>query len=279
MQEVLPIKLMPEKKLVLYEGQSETIIVSDGTNVLSLALKRSSSSEPADNPDSIIEPIPDPDGAVYIYVSAIGSNNNDGSSEGQPVESIATAVEKINSLEDIDKDYVIVVDGTLQGSQKIAAADTDSETGAALNVFAKSITIKGINSGTLDGNGTTPLTLNVSEDVPVTIKDLIITNSDADANGVGLEIKGGNIFIENGTQITDNNVCGIYVSNNAKVTMNGGNTAGVYNNDSTFKISGSASIGNIYLGQNTKIIVTGSLSGSGTVATIVLAVTTRIPGT
>ena len=115
------------KKLVLYDGQSETIIVSGGTNALSLALRRSSYSGP----------IQDPDGAVYIYVSAIGSNNNDGSAEGQPVESIATTVGKINSLEDSDKDYVIVVDGTLQGRQKIAAAGTYSETGAALNVSAK----------------------------------------------------------------------------------------------------------------------------------------------
>lgn len=275
----------------------------------------------------------------YIYVSAAGNDSNTGKSDS-PLATIAAAVTKMN---DTEADYTILVDGTLQGHQKIAAASTYSETGAALNVSAKSITIKGINSGTLDGNGTTPLTLNVSEDVPVTIKDLIITNSNADANNVGLEIKGGNIFIEDGTHITGNNGSGMDVSG-ANVTMNGGkissnmgeaySAAGVHlmqdavfimnggqitgntnintdsdnysrsvggvfqdydctttfimnggvisgnnagagvsdfilsNSDSTFKIGGSASIGDMYVDYGTVILVTSPLTGSGTVATI-----------
>ena len=102
----LAYKTDTEKKLVLYEGQSETIIVSGGTNALSLALRRSSYSEP----------IPAPDGAVYeTTISGLTSllNSLAANSVGSPYSiKITDSVSNFNSANTSITNALASVSGT-----------------------------------------------------------------------------------------------------------------------------------------------------------------------
>ncbi len=191
-----------------------------------------------------------------IYVSASGTTGNDGLSEATAVDSLASAINKINyigselSLESFD--WTIKVCGTIRGAQTVVYP---------MLYGTASVTIVGVDNGIIDGNEAgTALTIDLT--VPVTIKNLTIQNgqgnsssSDSAVTGGGMTISAtSTVTIESGVVIK-NNSAGKYgggILNRGILTINGGviqnNTAGTYGGG-IFNSSG----GNIFIYGSTTI--------------------------
>ncbi len=212
-----------------------------------------------------------------IYVSASGSESNNGYTASTPVPSINVALEKINSLNNVglaiisslntaDVDYTIYIDGEITGGQSITMAFAD---------YAKSLTIEGLtgnetdilNGGfTADNPGTT---FSLSADISVTIKNLTITGG---YNYSGIVIDSGNVTLSEGVKVTDNNGYGAYVT--SSLTINGGticnNTdSGVMVQGKCYMISGEISNnttngygGGVYIQRGTFSMSGGSITGN-----------------
>ena len=182
-----------------------------------------------------------------FYVASLaknGSDSNTGLASNLPLASITKAIEKINELDDVNKDYIIEVNGEILGPQ-IIADSSESE-----KIKANSIYIKGknISSATLadiinanleeDEEGSA---LTIDTKVPVTLYYLGITG-------------GHGTLIDSGTKVAGG---GLYIGDNATVSLEG--KVHIYNNTNYYgstDISGFG--GGIYVGENTKLYIPSS---------------------
>ncbi|MBQ6781072.1 MAG: hypothetical protein IJP62_07530 [Treponema sp.] len=156
-----------------------------------------------------------------IYVSASGNSGNDGLSEATAVDSLASAIRKINdignelSLENFD--WTIKVCGTVTGAQTVVYPMLSG---------TASVTIVGVNDGIIDGNEAgTALTINLT--VPVTIKNLTIQNGKTSSNnGAGILITGAPVNLTLDSCVVKNNSVENGSGAEICVEYNGGRTAG-----------------------------------------------------
>ena len=200
-----------------------------------------------------------------IYVSESGNSENDGLSEATAVDSLASAIRKINdigsklSLESFD--WTIKVCGTIRGAQTVVES---------MLFGTASVTIVGENEGTIDGNNEdSALTIDVT--VPVTIKNLTIQNGTGNSSGSDASVTGGGMTISATSTVTiesevviESNTAQKYgggILNRGTLTINGGaiknnkayvHGGGIYNQSGTVYIYGSTSIsGNNFVGDST----------------------------
>ena len=184
-----------------------------------------------------------------IYVSSRKEDSKETGTRAEPYKSIARAM---GALMDSGTDYMILVDGTLEGAQEIPSAITTAK--------ARSITIQGANG--LDAGGMPKdslngknegTTLKISSSVPVTIKNLKITGGNAE--------KGGGIYnkkkltLLSGCVVTGNTAeygAGIYnddglILNGASIESNASTTygGGIYNKKELTLSTGCVVSGNI----------------------------------
>lgn len=128
--------------------------------------------------------------AYAVYVSSSGSDTTGDGSKDTPYASVSQAVSHINT-QALSKGWTIIVNGTVSGATSINT------------LTAASLSICGMNSGTLDGNSVGTV-LSVSVSVPFTLKYITLTG------GVGMG--GGGIFVGNGASVTLGN--GVVISAN-----------------------------------------------------------------
>lgn len=182
-----------------------------------------------------------------FYVASLaknGSDSNTGLASNSPLASITKAIEKINELNDENKDYIIEVNGEILGPQIIA---DPSET---VKIKANSIYIKGknSNSASLDdiinanlGESEAGSALTIDTKVPVTLYYIGITGGHGNLIDSGTKVAGG----------------GLYIGDNTTVSLEG--KVHIYNNTNYYgytDISGFG--GGIYVGENTKLYIPSS---------------------
>ena len=182
-----------------------------------------------------------------FYVASLaknGSDSNTGLASNSPLASITKAIEKINELDDENKDYIIEVNGEILGRQTIADASETSK------IKANSIYIKGKNtsSATLAdiinanlGDDDSGSALTIDTKVPVTLYYIGITGGHGNLIDSGTKVAGG----------------GLYIGNNTTVSLEG--KVHIYNNTNYYgstNISGFG--GGIYVGENTKLYIPSS---------------------
>ncbi len=167
-----------------------------------------------------------------IFVSAEGSGTNDGLCPATSVDSVATAVSKIVTLNKGSSfDWNIAIIGTVTGTQTI-------ENSSLTTSVAKSVTLTGYGTdATLDGGkkttGSNRTTLSIKTTYPITITNLIITGGRGiDRSGNGNYYGGGLCILMSDASVTlgdgvkiRGNCCdyggGVYVCQNAKLYMIG----------------------------------------------------------
>ena len=150
-----------------------------------------------------------------IYVDPTATTTSESGTQLNPCRTISKAIEKLN---DADTDYTIYIKGTLTGAQTIPASLSKNGADTTKSNYAKSLTICGANG--LDDSGE-PLdslnggfgssnpgtTLTLYTDVPVTIKNLLITggHSDDSSEGGGLNVFGNaDVTLDSGAVIKGN---------------------------------------------------------------------------
>ena len=192
-----------------------------------------------------------------IYVAGNGSANrikctsngrDDADVHGtkdSPFATLAHAIEELSGGEEAE----ILIDGKISGNQSIGTA--------LIAANCPALTIRGANGLNTDGTpkdslnaGGTGTVLTVETAVPVTVKDLLITNgggthSDSFYNGGGLYVKSGSsVLLANGTSISGNFIAlqgrggGAYIESGASLFM----------------------YGTSYIGDKTEVTATGSSS-------------------
>ena len=223
---------------------------------------------------------------TYPYCGAEGSSAGNGL-ESNPIDTIATVVDRINALNDPNADYTILIDGEV-----FSTYDAPNSVGQRLGtVVAHSITIAGVNG--LDENGqpkdiingisliagtpdsarrARPLTISTS--VPVTIECLKITGGLADEGG-GIYLAGsdadhgGNLTLGNDLLITGNTAKktdawglggGIFITSNSTLKVKG--NVAVTGNLSANTSEASTVASNVYLQSGQTITVAGALVNS-----------------
>lgn len=140
----------------------------------------------------------------------------------------------LNLLKDANKDYTIYIEGNLLGSHELPDTTTNAK---SLTICGKrGLDVNGIPQDSLNGNEEGSV-LKIETSVPVTIKNLKITNGVA-ANGGGIYTK-GDLTLESGTLITEN-----------KASSNGCNGGGIYNEGGILKIKSGAEISSNKAGTN-----------------------------
>ena len=180
-----------------------------------------------------------------LYVSSTGTANGSGSFF-YPLDSIEHAV---NKMFDKNIDYKIYIMGTLSSNQIIPAdlSDTTPATPADTDRFAKSLTISGYNGLESNGepkdkisSGNGHSALKISTKIPVTIKNLMLTDS---GTGLLVEESDANVTLSDGVLISecDSNT----ISSTANITIRG-----------SFYCQGSV----IWLGDGKKIKLSGLLT-------------------
>ncbi len=198
-----------------------------------------------------------------FYVSSdSGSEENTGSFYA-PAKSISQVVNSMLAIGKSDLDYTINIVGDLLP----ANGETTMSLPATLNGKVNSITLQGY--GGFDENGEPVASINgnkkgsvltVSTSVPVTVKNLRITNGQAE--------KGGGIFISSGSSVTlGNGACvegctasqnggGVYLAENAKLFMYGtakiGGTEAGKGNSAKYGGGISSEKGFVYLGKKSE---------------------------
>ncbi|MDD5930790.1 MAG: leucine-rich repeat protein [Spirochaetales bacterium] len=175
-----------------------------------------------------------------IYVSGIGAENRisctaDGNdadgihgTKDSPFKTLEHAIVELSGGEEAE----ILIDGKISGNQNIGTA--------LIAANCPALTIRGANGLNTDGTpkdslnaGGTGTVLTVETAVPVTVKDLLITNgggthSDSFYNGGGLYVKSGSsVLLANGTSISGNFIAsqgrggGAYIESGASLFMYG----------------------------------------------------------
>ena len=221
-----------------------------------------------------------------LYVSAKGSSENNGYEEGSALDSIATAVSKIESLTaDVGVvDWTIYVSGEIVGTYTLGLQDS----------VAKKLTISGTheNSGNnyidiLDGGSVftenqvdatikDSVFIVYSYCVPVVIENLKITHGN-NSNGYGGAINNsGNVTLGKGAWLTDNHTYydggavmngGTFImETGSRITNNSASdSGGAVRNGGTFiirggEISGNSAGGSIIQHDGEALIISGSPS-------------------
>ena len=163
-----------------------------------------------------------------IFVSANGDSTNDGLRPATAVDTVATAVSKIVSLNKGSTfDWNIAISGTVTGIQTISNSSLTSS-------VAKSVTLTGEDSdsvlnGGSPSSGDTRTTLTINTTYPITITNLRITGgcgtkySDDKFYGGGLYLNANSVVkLGDGVMITGN-ACdhggGVFVESGAKLFM------------------------------------------------------------
>lgn len=238
---------------VLYGGKSDVIVVTQGQNPLSITMKRGGSDTPQPEPGP--GPEPQPETTIKIYVSAQDANpaGSDGT-EAKPLASIEAAIQK---MDDAQKDWVIVVLGSISSGETIefpgsvaaqsiavqGQADNDGNASFVKNtsntksLFAvnssvplvfKDITLEMTKQPTY-GTNIVGIIFNVAENADLTIASgakLVnnTTQTDLPVVTTGAVYSKGTVTIESGSLISEfrtNMAGGVYVDGGT-VTMNGG---------------------------------------------------------
>lgn len=179
----------------------------------------------------------------YIGATDLGSEPSDTNGSGspyEPFESLSKAIAVLASIGDSTKNYQIFISGPLKGKQTLTSS---------LDNKAASITIQGLNGldenkipkDSLNGNKE-DTTLTVETSVPISIKNLKITDGKG-ANGGGLYLENQSVVkLLDGTLITENEAdFGGGVYNEGTLFMSGSAIIG----KSTSTIATSSSYGNI----------------------------------
>ena len=277
--EAAAYRIGEQGKTILYEGKSSEIVVAEGQNPLSIAMKKSGP-EPG--------PGPEPEPGIKIYVSAQESNPAGSDEEGdgtreKPLATIGAAVQKMN---DAQEDWTIVVLGSVSSDATIefpegVAAKTITVTGAAdddgnppfvkntsntKSLFAvnssvplvfKDITLEMTKQPTY-GTNIVGIIFNVAEGADLTIASgakLVnnTTQTDLPIVTTGAVYSKGTVTIESGSLISEfrTNMAGAVYVDGGTVTMNGGKITkcksryggGVYVNAGSFEMNGDSVIG------------------------------------
>ncbi len=166
---------------------------------------------------------------IYVGATSMSSTPSDTTGTGsaaKPFESISRAVTYIETIGSTDKDYTIIISGTLVDGQTLPSS---------LDGKAKSITLQGLTGNTTDilqgvnddgsGNITTYVLL-VGTTVPVTIKNLKICNG---CTGIAPEYDDNNdsyipvdLTLGDGCLITNNGGSSGLLVYAGSVTLDGG---------------------------------------------------------
>lgn len=173
---------------------------------------------------------------IDLYVSSEANSSDpdvDGSQE-HPFVSIVDAVEKIKTIADGTRDWVIGVDGILSSPQVLGDGSAISANSIMLVGVHGNVNSDGINAG-WDGETVPPseigsaLTINVN--IPIKIQGLLIKGGYA-TNGGGIYLSKGYVTFESG-MITTN-----------KATTNGGGVFVCYDGFATFEMKDGSIAGN-----------------------------------
>ena len=231
-----------------------------------------------------------------IYVSSRKEDSKETGTRAEPYKSVARAM---NALLDSGTDYTILVDGTLEGAQKIPVTLRKDGSGA---YKAKTLSIKGAGAGAKINGNKEGTALTIETDVPVTIENITITGGETAGNGGGIYLaSASSVTISENTEIISNDakdgggifnagtlyLCGGVISKNTASNCGGGvystgtlfmygsavigdsskTTAATkdescYSNKATVKGGGICSTGNLYLGfssADTEAVLTGGV--------------------
>ena len=181
-----------------------------------------------------------------LYVASNGSDSNTGLTSDSALASINKVIDKINALNDEEKDYIIEVNGEILGPQTIA------DTSETEKIKANSISITGKNTSSANladiinanlGENEAGSALTIDTKVPVTLYYIGITGGHGNEIGSGTDarIAGG----------------GLYIRNNATVSLEG--KTHIYKNTNYYgstTVSGAG--GGIYVGENATLHILGS---------------------
>ena len=181
-----------------------------------------------------------------LYVASNGSDSNTGLTSDSALASINKVIDKINALNDEEKDYIIEVNGEILGPQTIA------DTSETEKIKANSISITGKNTSSANladiinanlGENEAGSALTIDTKVPVTLYYIGITGGHGNEIGSGTDarIAGG----------------GLYIRNNATVSLEG--KTHIYKNTNYYgstTVSGAG--GGIYVGENAMLHILGS---------------------
>jgi hypothetical protein len=192
-----------------------------------------------------------------IYVAGTGRSvcTRDGDDEegnGTKSKPFKTIKKAIEVMDDNTADYIIYIDGIIEGYNIILNTLTTESSG---KYRAQSITIEGVNGldekgepkDVLDANKQQNTTLTVNSNVPVTIKNLKLTGSRGIGNGGGINIgESATLFLGDGVLVTDNSASyggGVY--NAGKLFMYGSAMVG----KTTNSVAKNDSYGNMTTGR------------------------------
>lgn len=172
--------------------------------------------ESVNEPESVSEPESDskPEEINTIYVSKEGSEENSGISIDSPLDSIDSAVKKIEDAENCT-DWIIYINGEITGTTTL---EFSSDCASSLTITG----LSGSSTDILNGNeeGTV---LSISTSVPVIIKNLKITGGKTSESGGGLNIgSSASVTLADGAVIAGNTASsggGVY--NEGKLFMYG----------------------------------------------------------
>ena len=205
--EAAAYRIGEQGKTILYEGKSSEIVVAEGQNPLSIALKKSGP-EPGPSPEPGPGPGPELEPGIKIYVSAQESNPAGSDEEGdgtreKPLTTIGAALQK---MDDAQEDWTIVVLGSVSSDATIEFPE---------GVAAKTITV----TGAADDDGNPPFVKNTSSgnslfavnaSVPLVFKDITLEMTKTLAYGVDIQgvifnvAEGGDLTISSGAKLVNN---------------------------------------------------------------------------
>ncbi|MBR6081870.1 MAG: InlB B-repeat-containing protein [Salinivirgaceae bacterium] len=195
---------------------------------------------------------------IYVADEANAGSVSGSGISTNPYATIAQAVQTIKNQGVTNFDFTIRVKGTIVENAVIPAS---------LNDIIASLTIEGDGgqevtnnditlyqpNGTLDGNNSGTV-LKVLTTVPVTLRNIIVTNGNANLNTEDYDKNGGGIFLASNSQLTiadsafvfDNKAAaggGVYIDSDAKLIMTGGE---ISYNEATSWLGGGVYIAQAY---------------------------------
>ena len=147
-----------------------------------------------------------------VVEGTTASNSNAGSAYA-PFETLDAAANAIAARGSSAVDYNIYISGTVQN---------DCDLHAIASTKAKSVTISGINGGTLKAKTSGQPVLNVMSTAPLHLRNITIDGEGGASEGISVNPASAGLYIEDGTVITG---CkrGAFVGSGKTLYLNGGN--------------------------------------------------------